>query len=76
MLSPLRAAQRDGWHHLVTGGESWFVFDTSPRRMWILSKDNVGIKSRQQIQSKKLCSRLDGIHLGSMLSIDFQMIPK
>jgi hypothetical protein len=53
MLPLLLAAQRDGWHHLVTGDESWFVFDTSPRRMRTLSRDNVAIKPRQQIQSKK-----------------------
>jgi hypothetical protein len=33
MLPLLHAAQRDGWHHLMTGDESWFFFDTSPRRM-------------------------------------------
>jgi hypothetical protein len=53
MLSYLRAAQNDGWQHLVTGDESWFFFDTSPCRMWTLSKDDITTKSRQQIQSKK-----------------------
>jgi hypothetical protein len=52
MLPFLYAAQRDGWHHLVTGYESWFFFDTSPRRMWTLSRDDVATKPRQQIQSK------------------------
>jgi hypothetical protein len=46
-------AERDGWHHLVTGDESWFFFDASPRRMWALSRDDVAAKPRQQIQSKK-----------------------
>jgi hypothetical protein len=49
----LHSAERDGWHHLITGDESWFFFDTSPRRMWILSRDDVATKPRQQIQSKK-----------------------
>jgi hypothetical protein len=33
MLPFWHAAERDGWHHFVTGDESWFFFDTSPRRM-------------------------------------------
>jgi hypothetical protein len=33
MLPFLHAAERDGWHHLVTGDESWSFFDTSSRRM-------------------------------------------
>jgi hypothetical protein len=49
----LHVAERDGWHHLVTSDESWFFFDTSPRRMWTLSRDDVATKTRQQIQSKK-----------------------
>jgi hypothetical protein len=53
MLPLLHAAQRDSWHHFVTGDESWFFFDTSPRRMQTLSRDNMATKSRQQIQNKK-----------------------
>jgi hypothetical protein len=53
MLPFLHVAERDGWHHLVTGDESWFFFETSPRRMWTLSRDDVATKPRQQIQSKK-----------------------
>jgi hypothetical protein len=52
-LPLLHAAQRDSWHHLVTSDESWFFFDTLPRRMWTLSRDDVAIKSSQQIHSKK-----------------------
>jgi hypothetical protein len=33
MLPFLYAVGRDGWYHLVTGDESWFYLDTSPRRM-------------------------------------------
>jgi hypothetical protein len=55
MLPFLHAAQRDGWHHPVTGDGSAFCFDTSPRRMWTLSRGNVVTKSRQQIQSIHLC---------------------
>jgi hypothetical protein len=33
MLPLLHAVQRDGWHRLMTGDESWFFFDTSPHRM-------------------------------------------
>jgi hypothetical protein len=53
MLSFLYVTKRDGWHLLVTCDESCFFFDTSPRRMWTLSKDNVVTKPRQQIQGKK-----------------------
>jgi hypothetical protein len=49
----LHAAQRDIWHHIVTSDESWFFFDTLPRRMWTLSRDDMATKPRQQIQSKK-----------------------
>jgi hypothetical protein len=76
MLPLLYAAQRDDWHHFVTGHESWFFFDISPRRMWTLSRDDVATKPRQQIQGKSLCSRFYGIRLGSLLSTHFQMIPK
>jgi transposase len=53
MLPFLDAAQRDGWHHLVIGDESWFFFNTSSRRMWTLSRDDVVTKPRLDIQSKK-----------------------
>jgi hypothetical protein len=33
MLPFLNVAERDIWHHLVTSDESWFVLNTSPRRM-------------------------------------------
>jgi hypothetical protein len=33
MLPLLHVAQRDDWNLLVTDDESWFFFDTSPRRM-------------------------------------------
>jgi hypothetical protein len=49
----LHAAERDGWHDFVTGDESWFFFDTSSRRMETLSRDDVAIKPRQQMHSKK-----------------------
>jgi hypothetical protein len=49
MLPFLHAAECDSWHNLVTGDEPLFFFDTSPRRMWTLSRDDVATKSRQQI---------------------------
>jgi histone-lysine N-methyltransferase SETMAR len=54
MLPFLHIAERDGWHHFVTGDESWFFFNISPRRMWTLSRDDVVTKSRHDIQSKQL----------------------
>jgi hypothetical protein len=53
MLLFFHTAERDGLHHLVTGDESWCFFDTSPRRMWTLSRDDVATKPRQGIHSKK-----------------------
>jgi hypothetical protein len=53
MMPFLHAVERDNWHHLVTDDEPWFFFDTSPPRMWTVSRDNVATKSRQQIHSKK-----------------------
>jgi hypothetical protein len=53
MLPFLHAAKRDGWDHLVTGDESWFFFNTSPCRMWTLSREDVITKPKHQIQSKK-----------------------
>jgi hypothetical protein len=53
MLSFLNAAKRDGWHHLMTGNESWLFFNISPRRMSTLSRDDVVIKPRLDIQSTK-----------------------
>jgi hypothetical protein len=53
MLPFLHAAERDGWHHHVTGDKSWFFFDTLPRRMWTLLRNNVVTKPRLDIQGKK-----------------------
>jgi hypothetical protein len=67
MLPFLHAAKSDGWHHIVTCDESWFFFDTSPRRIGTLSRDDVVTKSKHQIQSKNSWLRSYGIRLGSML---------
>jgi histone-lysine N-methyltransferase SETMAR len=53
MILVLTAAARDGWHHLVTGDESWFFFTYSPRRMWILTRDDMATKRRPDIHTKK-----------------------
>jgi hypothetical protein len=53
MLPFFRAAKLDSWHHLVTGDESWFFLNTSPRRMWTLSSHDVVAKSKLDIQSQK-----------------------
>jgi hypothetical protein len=46
-------AERDDWHHLVTGDEFWFFFNTLSRRMWMLSRDDVVTRPRLDIQSKE-----------------------
>jgi hypothetical protein len=61
MLPYLYATQNDDWQHLVIGDKSWFSFNTSPRRMWTLSRRNVGTKPRLQSQGKCVCLRLQGI---------------
>jgi hypothetical protein len=53
MLPFLYAAQHDDWHDLVTGDESWLFFNTLPRRMWILSRDDVATKLGLDVQNKK-----------------------
>jgi hypothetical protein len=52
MLPFLHTDERDGWHHFVTSDDTWFFFNTLPRRMWTLSRDDVITKSRLDIQSK------------------------
>jgi hypothetical protein len=57
MLTVLYVAERDDWHYLATGDESWFFLNISLCRMWTLSRDDVVIKSRLDIQSKNACLR-------------------
>jgi histone-lysine N-methyltransferase SETMAR len=49
----LHPAERDGWHHLVTGAESWLCYNISPRRTWTLSRDDVVTKPRHDIPNKE-----------------------
>jgi hypothetical protein len=76
ILPFLHVIERDGWHHLVTSDESWLFLNPSAHRMWILSRDDVVIKPRFDIQSKNSCLRSCGIWATFMLSTDSQMIPK
>jgi hypothetical protein len=55
MLPFLHIVQLDGWHHLVTGDESWFFLNTSRCRTWTLSRGDVATKPRLDIQSKNSC---------------------
>jgi hypothetical protein len=77
MLPLLYAAQRDDWHHLVTGDDSRFFLDTSPRRMWTLERDNVATKPRQQIQRKEfmftIIWNLTGFYFVDRLQNDAEM---
>jgi hypothetical protein len=54
MFPFLYAAQRDGWHHLVIGDESWFFFNASLCRMCTLSRDDMATKSRLGSQSRSI----------------------
>jgi hypothetical protein len=49
----LHAAERDIWYYLMTGEESWFFLNISPRRIWTLSRDNVITRPRLDIRSKE-----------------------
>jgi hypothetical protein len=70
MLPFLHIAKQDGWHHLITGDESCFLFNISLRRMWTLSRDDLVTKLTLDIQSKNSCLQSYGILAASMLSID------
>jgi hypothetical protein len=74
MLPFLHAAERDGWHHLVIGEESWFFMNTSSGCVWTLSRDDVVTKPGLDIQSKNSYLRSCGTRAASMLSTDSQMI--
>jgi hypothetical protein len=72
----LHAAERDGWHHLVTGDELWFssmhhhvACGRYREIMWWQNRDMI-------FRAKRLCLRLYGIPAASMLSTDSQIIPK
>jgi hypothetical protein len=73
----LHAVKRDGWHHLLTGDESWFFFNTSPRRVWTLSKDDVVTKPRHDIESQKfmftIIWNLSSFYIFDRLPNDFKM---
>jgi hypothetical protein len=53
MIPILAAAAHDGWHHLVTGDESWFFLFYSPRRIWTLSRYDVATKPKHDIRTQK-----------------------
>jgi hypothetical protein len=76
ILPFLHVAERDGEHHHVTDDELWFFFNISPRRMWTLSRDDMVIKPRHDVQSNNSCLQLYGLRAASMLSTDSQMILK
>jgi hypothetical protein len=52
MILVFTAAARDGWHHFVTGDESWFFFSYYRRRMWTLTRDDVATWPRSDIHTK------------------------
>jgi hypothetical protein len=65
ILSFLHTTERDNWHYLVTGDQSWFVLNTSLRRMWTLSRDDVITKPRFDIQNKRIhvCNHVESERL-------------
>jgi hypothetical protein len=53
ILLLLNAAERNDWHHHVTGDGYWFLVSALPRRLWTLSRDNVATKTRLDFQSRQ-----------------------
>jgi hypothetical protein len=53
MIAVLLLAQKDDWHHLVTGDEFWFFLAYSPCRMWTLTRDDMASKPRRETQTAK-----------------------
>jgi hypothetical protein len=53
MVALLLSAQKDGWHHLLTGDDSWFFLSHPPCRMWTLTQDDVASKPRREIRTAK-----------------------
>jgi hypothetical protein len=76
MLPFLDIAERDNWHHLLTGDESWFFSNALARRMWTLSRDNAVAEPRLDIQGKNSCLRSCVIWVASILSTYSQMMSK
>jgi hypothetical protein len=72
----LHVAERDSWHHLVTGDELLLFLDTSPCRIWTLSRDDVITKPRHDIQSKLFMFTIIWNPTASMLLTSSQMITK
>jgi hypothetical protein len=63
----LHAAERNSWHHLVISDELWFFWNTLPRRMWTLSRDDVVTKTRLDIRNKNTCLRLQSYGIKRLL---------
>jgi transposase len=77
MITYLEAAKNDGWRHIVTGDESWFIMDQAPRRMWSLTEDEVATKPRTTIATKKFMYTImwnpHGFHVIDLLPSDAKM---
>jgi hypothetical protein len=54
----LHAAERDGYHHLVVSDELWFFLDPLASRMSTLSREDVIINPKDDLQSKKYMSTI------------------
>jgi hypothetical protein len=67
---------RDGWHHLVTGDESWFFLSESPRWMGNFTWDDVAPKPRSDVQTTNASLQSYRIHSDSRLKINSQLMPK
>jgi hypothetical protein len=48
----LHAVERDSRHYCVTGNQSWFFFNMSPRRVCTLSRGNLVTEPRFDMESK------------------------
>jgi hypothetical protein len=76
ILSFLYVAERDGWHHCVTGDELWLFLDALPGYMWTLLRDDGVTKTRFNIKAKNSCLQSYGSRAASILLTDSQIISK
>jgi hypothetical protein len=71
MLPKLRAYAHNGWHKIVTGGESWFYYEYVRERIWTAMDDNAPEVADRTIASQKSMSTIswnpDGFHIATIL---------
>lgn len=70
MLQVLRNEQRTHFHNVITGDESWFLFEYVQGSQWVLSKEDLITKTRKTNMQKKIMLSIFFNSLGPVV-IDF-----